>query len=87
MKRYYLISSEYDIKKREAILSTIKDKAIASYADFSNDEYNSFAFTEDEGREVYKKLMQKYHSSAAFFGDSYSEEDIKDMRLDKYITF
>lgn len=31
--------------------------------------------------------MQKYHSSAAFFGDSYSEEDIKEMRLDKYITF
>lgn len=87
MKRYYLISSEYDIKKREAILSTIKDKAIASYADLSNDEYNSFAFTEDEGREVYKKLMQKYHTSAAFFGDSYSEEDIKDMRIDEYITF
>lgn len=54
MKRYYLISSEYDIKKRKAVLSIIKDKAIASYADFSNDEYNSFAFTEDEGREVYK---------------------------------
>lgn len=87
MKRYYLISSEYDINKREAILSTIKDKAIASYADLSNDEYNSFAFTEDEGREVYKKLMQKYHSSSAFFGDSYSEEEIKEMRLDKYITF
>ena len=86
MKRYYLISSEYDIKKREAILSTIKDKAIASYADLSNDEYNSVAFTEDEGIEVYKKLMQKYHSSAAFFGDSYEEEEMKEMGLDEYIT-
>lgn len=87
MKRYYLISSEYDIMKRVAILSTISDKAITSYADLSNNEHNSFAFTEDEGREVYEKLMKKYHSSAAFFGDSYSEEEIKEMRLDKYITF
>lgn len=87
MKRYYLISSEYNIMKRVAILNTISNKAIASYADLSNNEYNSFAFTEDEGREVYKKLMEKYHSSAAFFGDSYSEEEIKEMRLDEHITF